>query len=121
MCGKEVRAGEEGCTAVGAAPACSLSDEMLRELFPVKERSCLCLIAFEKLSCKSCRQVTDVSSFCTSPGQAVLFYFQLSQGHQGTTLALTLIYHTALQTSTESFAPSRFSGEINTNCATWVL
>lgn len=46
--------------------------------------------------------MTDLSVFRICLGQAVLFYFQLSQGHQESTPALTLIYHPALQISTES-------------------
>lgn len=40
--------------------------------------------------------MTDLSAFCTSPGQAVLFYFQLSQGHQESTLSfdVNLSHHT---------------------------
>lgn len=63
--------------------------------------------------------MTDLSVFRICLGQAVLFYFQLSQGHQESTPALTLIYHPALQISAESLTSSRFSRELNNSGAAW--
>lgn len=91
--GCAMRKREEGCAELGAVPVSSLSDEVLRELFLVQERSCFLFDCFWKaVSQKLYRgwQVTDPSALCTSLGQAVLFHFQLSQGHQESILSFDI-------------------------------